>query len=141
MRQRFESGNLLQDTIKRLSREYPSRSFIIDKLEARELFAKVEDPNAILTELSDNLREILVEHVGQENSAPIITFMSEEKKDEKNEAANNADEPDNKRASGNGQGRPENTSDSADGDSERPREAEGVGASDGTAHRQAQSAS
>lgn len=62
--------------IKRLVEEYPSHEFVIDYLEAKEIFANVREPDADEIRLEENLRTL--KFVPYPSDRPVVIVLSTE---------------------------------------------------------------
>ena len=72
-----QSRNLKKKTLSRLTTDYPSHGFVIDRHQAEELFVKVRGPNQKEESLVLRLGEVAV-NPSQTPSAPLIAFLNPE---------------------------------------------------------------
>jgi hypothetical protein len=79
-------GRLISETaINRLVHEYPSHDFVIDKLEARDLFSKIEDPTPDMYALASKLGNLVY---APDAKQPTIEPLSKSDEPEQEVAAN-----------------------------------------------------
>jgi hypothetical protein len=73
--ERIKTSNVKVHTIKRLLEDYPSHEFCIDSNEAKELFAKVEEPTPELESLGNTLKFLADRTLTSEE--PNVFYLSE----------------------------------------------------------------
>ena len=73
--ERLANSNLKDGALEKLIFAYPSHNFVIDRLEAMELFHRVESPNRELEPLGEYLRETADDRLDQKT--PMVEFLTE----------------------------------------------------------------
>jgi Serine dehydrogenase proteinase len=91
---RIKTGNVRDQTIDRLLRDYPTHEFCIDATEARQLFHQVEAPSEDLANLAARLGKLAEKALrGDEATVCFLTSIPEEKgENDEHEASGNESE-------------------------------------------------
>jgi hypothetical protein len=92
-------GNIPDEAINRLVHDYPSHDFVIDTLEARTLFRRVEDPTAAMYDLASQLDDLGYAPDSTKVTAIHLSKPDEKKADEGEEKGGSDGDP----QAGNGQ--------------------------------------
>ena len=75
--------NLKQNTLVKLTTDYPSHGFIIDRYQAAELFSSVREPEPDEVKLASELGDITLDPVTPFNPKdPILIFLNTEREDQ-----------------------------------------------------------
>ncbi len=74
---RLATRNMRPKALERLIGSYPSHSFVIDRKEAGEIFAEVEDPPQKLYEIGEFWRQMADTYLNGDSDEPFHLFMSD----------------------------------------------------------------
>lgn len=69
--------NLKPETLERLTQEYPSHGFVIDRFQAKELFLRVRPPHSTEAELANLLGDAALTPIDHPQK-PILAFLNDE---------------------------------------------------------------
>lgn len=69
--------NLKQETLERLTQEYPSHGFVIDRFQAEKLFLRVRSPHPTEAELANLLGDVALTPITHPQE-PLVAFLNEE---------------------------------------------------------------
>lgn len=74
--ERLRTPNVKEGGLERLLGQYPSHSFVIDKIEARKIFEEVVDPPADLAQVVQLLRDVADRYLWADS--PFATYVSDQ---------------------------------------------------------------